>query len=199
MGKRTKNTKTYRVRVVNPAPPPGQRARVLGERHRNPMPKHGYKKTVGDYQVQYLEDTETEDGPTWAEIVIAYTGKIPVTLSYVDQELLENDWKYLRTNDDVAELLDQNGYDEYGNSSRGKPNPAFRYAAVPVTDAGADTVYVARGHRRADMVRNVAHEVPGDAVVDLQRTRTFGTKHEAQTYGSTVSPRVRSLSRRIGS
>lgn len=85
---------------------------------------------------------------------------------------------------------------KYGSTLK---NPAFRYGAVPVTDNGTDTVHVVRGHRRADMVRNVARSVPGDAIVDLQQTRTFGTKHEAQAYGSTISGRVRSLSRRIRS
>jgi hypothetical protein len=76
-------------------------------------------------------------------------------------------------------------------------NPSFRYAAVPVDDAGHETVYVARGHRRADMLTTVARAVPGDPYVDLQHTRTFATKHEATKYAKTMSPRVVALSRRM--
>lgn len=76
-------------------------------------------------------------------------------------------------------------------------NPTYRYGAVPVEDAGRETVYVARGKRRDDMLRTVANRVPGDADVDLQRTRTFATKHEATRYAEGQSPRVVQLSRRI--
>jgi len=76
-------------------------------------------------------------------------------------------------------------------------NPTFRYAAVPVEDSGRETTYVARGKRRDDMLRSVARSVPGDADVDLQRTRTFATKHEATRYAERQSPRVVQLSRRI--
>jgi hypothetical protein len=82
-------------------------------------------------------------------------------------------------------------------STAAAKNPAFRYAAVPVDDDGRETAYVVRGKRRADMVRDVARNVPGDAVVDLQRTRTFATKHEAQAYASRTSPRTASLARRV--
>ncbi len=76
-------------------------------------------------------------------------------------------------------------------------NPRFRYAAVPVDDDGTETAHVVRGRRRADMVRAVARDVPPDAMVDLGRTRTFATKHEAVRYAEKTSPRVRTVSRRI--
>ncbi len=76
-------------------------------------------------------------------------------------------------------------------------NPRFRYAAVPVDDGGTETAHVVRGRRRAEMVRDVARSVPGDAMVDLQHTRTFATKHEATRYAEKTSPRVRTLGRRV--
>ncbi len=76
-------------------------------------------------------------------------------------------------------------------------NPRFRYAAVPVDDDGTETAHVVRGRRRKEMVRTVARAVPPDAVVDLGRTRTFATKHEATKYAEKTSPRVNTLSRRI--
>jgi len=79
---------------------------------------------------------------------------------------------------------------------RGK-NPRFRYGAVPVDDDGTETAHVVRGRRRVEMVRDVARSVPGDAMVDLGRTRTFATKHEATKYAEKTSPRVRTLSRRV--
>ena len=110
--------------------------------------------------------------------------------------------------DTMRDWLEKGGRVEFGdgdvlratkwsNANPRQSNPTFRYAAVPVDDGGKRTAYVVRGKRKREMVRNVARNVPGDAMVDLENTRTFATKHEATAHAHKVSPRVSSLSRRI--
>jgi hypothetical protein len=163
-----------------------------------PNPRRSGKpktRRTGNYTVtttKHAEELEVRIMPT-----MAYASGEPVELWI----LLDNDRDVERAqrggDRDIELLLAQAHYDEYGNEIGRRRNPSFRYAAVPVDDAGHETVYVARGHRRADMLSTVARAVPGDADVDLQHTRTFATKHEATKYAKTMSPRVVALSRRM--
>ncbi len=227
MAKRSKNTKTYRVRVVNPAPPPGHPARTIpasnprqantrkseyGEaiRERKYHKGRSYEGAKGTYRTYWHKPGRGDARKgSWSYEVPGGGAK-----TGFDSEAEAYDW--MRHQADYHNMMvlgpisdeDFRRWSDEGDALTvkygGTPvtfarrnNPQFRYGAVPVSDNGTDTVHVVRGHRRADMVRNVAEAVPGDAMVDMQRTRTFGTKHEAQAYGSTISPRVRSLSRRI--
>jgi hypothetical protein len=165
-------------------------------RGRNPR-RSGKPKTrrTGSYTVtttKHTEELEVRIMPT-----MAYSSGEPVEL-WIPLDNDRNVEMAQRGGDrDIEFLLAQAHYDEYGNEIGRRRNPSFRYAAVPVDDAGHETVYVARGHRRADMLSTVARAVPGDADVDLQHTRTFATKHEATKYAKTMSPRVVALSRRM--
>jgi len=89
-------------------------------------PKHGATKRTGNYRLRYVEDQN--DPPMWGHIMVLYTGKASggeeAQLEYyVDRELLETDWAGARGDDDVAILLAEHGYDEYGNSLSGRRNP----------------------------------------------------------------------------
>lgn len=77
-------------------------------------------------------------------------------------------------------------------------NPSVRYTTVPVDEDGDgdnDISYVVRGGRKREAVRRVANAVPEDAMIDLDKTRTFATKHEAEAHGRAVSPRIANLAR----
>ena len=79
-------------------------------------------------------------------------------------------------------------------------NPSVRYTAVAVDrdgDGRNDEAVIVRGGRRDDAVRAVAQDVDPDAWIDLQDTRTFPTKHEAQAHGRAVAPQIRELARRV--
>jgi len=79
-------------------------------------------------------------------------------------------------------------------------NPSVRYTAVAVDHDGderIDEAVIVRGGRRNDAIRAVAQDVEPDAWIDLQDTRTFPTKHEAEAHGRAVAPQIRELARRI--
>jgi len=79
-------------------------------------------------------------------------------------------------------------------------NPSVRYTAVAVArdeDDPIEEAVIVRGGRRDDALRAVAYDVDPDAWIDLQDTRTFPTKHEAEAHGRAVAPRIRELARRV--
>ncbi len=79
-------------------------------------------------------------------------------------------------------------------------NPSVRYAAVPVDendDGRNEVAYIVRGRRKKDAILDVAREVDADAWIDVDRTRTFATKHEALDHANAVAPRVATLYRRV--
>lgn len=79
-------------------------------------------------------------------------------------------------------------------------NPKFRYTAVPVdTDADRrdEVAVVTRARRRDEAIAAVARSVPDDALVNVGRTRSFPTKHEAIRHAHEVAPDVRVLARRL--
>ena len=79
-------------------------------------------------------------------------------------------------------------------------NPSVRYTAVAVDrdgDGRNDEAVIVRGGRRQDALRAVADDIDPEAWIDLQDTRTFPTKHEAEDHGRAIAPRIRELARRV--
>jgi hypothetical protein len=80
------------------------------------------------------------------------------------------------------------------------PNPSVRYTAVPVDadgDGDDELAYIVRGGRKKDAIRKVASKVDADAWIDLDRTRTFPTKHHAEAHGRRVASRIEALYERV--
>lgn len=181
MSKRTKNSKTYRVRVVNPAPPP--KPAMQNRRAENPEPMHG---RIRDDQKEILVDLanaaeESEDDWGIIQEVQDYLGAADAANApYSPQHFLE--------------LLAKDVWYHYGHSGEGS-----------VKD-GADPMFSIESAKRAELLvfraqkqmkatgatnpaRTPATEVSAHRSLDLQRARNPGP----------VSPRTRALGRRVGS
>lgn len=62
-------------------------------------------------------------------------------------------------------------------------NPTYRYATIPVQLPGQKAVaYVVRVKRKNEAIKKVAGAVDPEAIIDLQKARTFDTKREAKAY-----------------
>lgn len=74
-------------------------------------------------------------------------------------------------------------------------NPAYRYATVPVELplAREPVAFVVRMQSKDEAVQKVARSVDADALVDLEHTRTFDTKHQAKRYASKHGWSIREL------
>ena len=81
-----------------------------------------------------------------------------------------------------------------------RANPSVRYTSVAVDtdgDGQVDEAVIVRGGGKKAAIQAVARDVDADAYIDMERTRTFPTKHEALAQAHRVTPHVRELARRL--
>jgi hypothetical protein len=64
-----------------------------------------------------------------------------------------------------------------------RPNPSYRYATIPVEPPNTKaTAYIVRTHQKQEAIQKAAVHADANALIDIQRTRTFDTKREAKAY-----------------